>query len=133
MSDSHPSLKMALMKKPFFKFIISGGLNTIATYLVYLLLLTITNYQISYTVSYIAGIILSYYLNKKFVFKTKNSLKTFLIYPLVYLSQYLLGFFLTWFWIEILKLNPIYSPIIVVALSLPVTFLLSRFVFTKLS
>jgi len=133
MSDSRSLLKMDLLNKPFTKFIISGGINTIATYLVYLLLLTITNYQISYTVSYIIGILLSYYLNKNFVFKAQRSMKTFLVYPLVYLAQYLLGFFITWFWIETLKLSPIYSPIIVVAFSLPITFLLSRFVFTKLS
>lgn len=124
---------MVTIKKPFFKFIISGGLNTATTYIVYILLLTFVNYKISYTISYITGIIFSYYLNKNFVFKAKNSIKSFLIYPLVYLFQYLLGFLLTWVWVEILKANPIYAPIIVVLLSMPVTFLLSRIIFTKLS
>ncbi|EFH9192606.1 GtrA family protein [Escherichia coli] len=124
---------MIIIKKPFFKFIISGGLNTATTYIVYILLLMFVNYKISYTISYITGIIFSYYLNKNFVFKAKNSIKSFLIYPLVYLFQYLLGFLLTWVWVEILKANPIHAPIIVVLLSMPVTFLLSRIIFTKLS
>ena len=60
-----------LTNKEFARFIVSGGLNTFVTYLIYLGLLFILDYRVSYTISYIFGIFISYWLNVKFVFHEK--------------------------------------------------------------
>src|SRR5262245_8344915 len=90
------------------RFIIAGGVNTLVTYLAYLLLLPFLGYALAYTVTYIAGIFLAYYLSARFVFCRPLQWRHAIQYPLVYLLQYALGITLTTALIEGLHLNPEY-------------------------
>ena len=45
------------LKNKFLKFIGAGVINTIASYLVYLLLVLFLNYQVSYAIAFVFGII----------------------------------------------------------------------------
>ncbi|MNI85331.1 GtrA-like protein [compost metagenome] len=116
------------MNKEFFKFIISGVLNTIATYLIYLLLLVFLEYSLAYTVSYLSGIFISYCLNTLFVFKEKISLKTFLKYPIVYVVQYVINLIMIFILVEHLGFSEQIVPLIVVVTTIPITFLLSKII-----
>jgi putative flippase GtrA len=113
----------------FFRFILSGGLNTAITYGIYLFLLQQTSYQISYSIAYVSGIAISYLLNRAFVFQGHRGLRSILLFPLVYLTQYGFGMLVLWLWIEIAGLSDKLAPLVVVAVTLPVTYILSRFVF----
>jgi putative flippase GtrA len=113
----------------FFRFILSGGLNTAITYAIYLLLLQQISYQISYTVAYVSGIVISYILNRAFVFRGHRGLRSILLFPLVYVAQYGFGMLILWLWIDMAKLNDKVAPLIVVAVTLPLTYVFSRFVF----
>ena len=121
----------ASLKRPFFKFLISGGFNTLVTYGLYRIFLLCFDYQISYTIAYVAGIILSFILNRFFVFQQAVSTAAAFSWPLVYVAQYLFGMAVSWLWVGYFSLSDEYSPIIVVMLSVPLTFFLSHFVFTK--
>lgn len=119
------------LKNKFLKFIGAGVINTIASYLVYLLLVLFFNYQISYAIAFIFGIILSFVLNTKYVFEVEQTLKKFILFPLVYLIQYLLGAFMMNFIIEILVINKFFAPLIVTVCLLPVSYLLSKKILIK--
>lgn len=126
--SDHPTLLIKLMNKEFFKFVISGGINTAATYIVYLLLIVFLNYSLSYSVSYIIGVLLSYYLNSVFVFKESISLRKFFKFPMVYLVQYLINLLMLHLLVEYLNLSVQIVPLIVIVITIPITYLLSKII-----
>lgn len=113
------------------RFLMSGGFNTALTYGMYLVFLTFLPYQPSYTLSYIAGIVLAYVLNRFFVFKSHQGVKSAVLMPLIYLTQYLLSLIVLWFWVDQLELDSRLGPLTAIILTLPLTFLLSKFAFKK--
>ncbi|WP_285373334.1 GtrA family protein [Pseudomonas sp. lyk4-TYG-107] len=115
----------------FARFLASGAFNTLATYALYLMLLNIINYKASYTITYIFGIFLSYFLNRHFVFKSTTGSRSILLYPLVYLAQYLASMGILWLWIDHLHFNEKVAPLIAVIITIPLTYLLSKAIFTK--
>ena len=116
-------------KYRFMRFLCTGGINTAVTYVIYLLLLKVFNYQLSYTIAYVTGIAIAYFLNKIFVFTSHQGWKTVMLYPFVYAAQYLFGMFVMWFAVSSLGLNVALAPLVVVVLSIPLTYWLSSFVF----
>ncbi|MEK3865997.1 MULTISPECIES: GtrA family protein [Paenibacillus] len=124
----HPTLLTKLLNKQFLKFVISGGINTLFTYLVYLLLLQVLSYSMSYTISYISGIFLSYYLNTIFVFKEKVTFRKFLKFPVVYLVQYLINLLMLFVLVEYLNLSKQIVPLIVIVVTIPITYTLSKLI-----
>ncbi|WP_405104644.1 GtrA family protein [Paenibacillus sp. FSL K6-1217] len=126
--SGRPTLLTKLLNKEFLKFVVSGGINTLTTYLMYLLLLLFLNYSLSYTVSYVSGIFLSYYLNTVFVFKEKMSIEKFLKFPIVYLIQYFINLLMLYILVEHLHLSTKIVPLIVVVVTIPVTFVLSKLI-----
>jgi len=115
----------------FIKFIGVGGLNTIITYLFYLLLLPLFDYTISYTITYIFGIGFSYWLNLKFVFYENSSVRKIIIFPLVYVIQYIIGIAVLYFAVDYFKLPKELGPLLIIVLTIPVTFILSKKILTK--
>lgn len=117
--------------RTFFRFLMSGALNTAVTFGLYFALETIITYQAAYLTSYIFGIIFSYYINTKFVFKTKRSIRTFMRFPLVYVFQYIFGAILLELLVKKLGAPSSFAPLLVVVITLPATYLLSRFALAK--
>lgn len=116
---------------PFIKFIIAGGVNTLVSYVFYLFLLMYFGHKTSYSLAYLIGILLSFLLNKFFVFQSRAGLKVFAAFPFIYFFQYLFGLFVVWVWGDFLYFNVYFSPLVATILSLPITYLLSRFLFAK--
>jgi len=125
--DRH-TLWMKITNKVFLKYVLSGGINTISTYIIYLLLLKVTNYNVSYSISYVSGIFLSYYLNSVFVFKEQISIRKFIKYPIVYVVQYVVNLILINILIRYFGLSSSLVPIIVIILTIPITFTLSKII-----
>jgi putative flippase GtrA len=96
----------------------------------FLLLFMAMPYFAAYTLSYCAGIILSYFLNVHFVFRTRPSLAGFLKFPFVYLIQYGLGALALWLLVGA-GLDPRLAMAGVIVITIPVTFLASRFILKK--
>lgn len=116
----------------FYRFIIIGFFNTFSGYAIYLVLVNLFfNHINSYIISYIVGIVISYFLNSSFVFKVQPKFSTFLVFPLVYIIQFILGFAGIYFLIDILAINKNIAPLIIIVFTLPIGFLLSRKVFKK--
>lgn len=116
------------MNKEFLRFVFVGGINTGATYIFYLVLLIFFDYSVSYTISYVAGILISFYLNTFFVFKEKVSFKKFLQFPLVYLVQYLINLLMILVFVELFNVSKQIVPLIVIVITIPITFVLSKLI-----
>ena len=116
------------MRYEFLRFLLVGATNTLFSYLLYLLLLTFLNYLPAYSITYWAGIVLSYFLNVHFVFKKRVSLASFLKFPAVYVIQYALGAVMLWMLVGSVGISPAFAMIGVIVITIPVTFLASRFI-----
>lgn len=127
----HRILLTKFINKPVIRFAISGSINTCVTYLAYLMLLSFWEYKISYTISYIFGIFLSYYLSTVFVFQEKITFLKFLKFPVVYLVQYIINLIFIFLLVDIWGLPTTLMPIIVTIISLPVTFILTKIIVTS--
>jgi putative flippase GtrA len=115
-----------LIPAEFGRFLIAGAVNTFATYVLYLLLLGSIGYLFAYSVAYVVGIVLSYWLNALFVFRAGAAVSTFVRYPLVYVVQYLLGAAVLWICVEWLGVPREIGLAFSIALTVPVTYLASK-------
>lgn len=115
----------------FARFLLVGATNTVFSYVLYLLLLALMPYLYAYSMSYAAGVVLSYVLNSRFVFRQSLSLAKFLQFPAVYVIQYALGATLLWLLVGQVSLSPELAMLAVVVLTIPVTFLVSRFILKR--
>lgn len=115
------------MRHEFVRFLLVGAANTIFSYLLFLMLLAFLGYLPAYSIAYCSGIIFSYFLNMHFVFKKLVSLVSFLKFPVVYIIQYALGVVILWLLVGKINISPALAMIGVIIVTLPVTFLLSRF------
>jgi putative flippase GtrA len=119
---------MRSIDREFGRFIVCGAVNTVVTYCAYLACLLVLPYLAAYTVTYVAGIFLSYYLTARFVFRQPLSLGRAFQFPVVYVVQYTLGMCLLYLLVKALGMSEKLAPILVILLTLPVTFLLSRLI-----
>jgi len=124
-----PAVRHKGLIATFGRFLLSGGFNTVLTYALYLLLLRFLSYRVSYTAAFCAGIALAYCLNRFFVFGTHAGVSTVALFPMVYLVQYLVGLGVVSAWVEILGWSASLAPIAAIILTIPVTFVLSRWIF----
>lgn len=108
------------------KFVIGGVINTAFTFFLYLISQIILPYQVAYAVAFAVGIVFSYWFNAIIVFKTHISWKGFFAFPLVYLVQYLISAMLLGFFVERVGVPQRFAPLIVIALTIPITFVLTR-------
>lgn len=113
------------------RFVIAGALNTGATYLLYLVLVRAMPYVAAYTVSYLAGIAIGYALNVWWVFRTRASVQSASVYPLAYVANYLLGVGLLWMFVQQFGAPAAVAPLLVLPISVPLMYLMSRFIFRK--
>ncbi|MEB1605755.1 GtrA family protein [Xanthomonas campestris pv. campestris] len=83
-------------------------------------------YQWAYLISYCAGILLSYFLNTRYVFRTQHTWLRFAIFPLIYVVVYALGALTLKFCVDHLRVPATLGPLLSIAVTLPVSFVLTR-------
>lgn len=113
------------------RFSIVGVLITVIHYAVYWLLQLVINVNIAWTAGYIVGFVVNYYLSARYIFREKATAQNGAGFGGAHLVNYflqmgLLNFFLWLGW------SAECAPVGVYAISIPVNFLLVRFVFKKL-
>lgn len=107
-------------------FLVAGVVNTGITLVLYWCLLLVLPYQLAYTLTYVAGIGLAYWLNTRFVFRVAPSVRTAAAYPAVYVVGYLTGLGALHFCAEILGWPHAVGIFVSILATIPVTFLLTR-------
>lgn len=120
-----------LLTGSFGRFLASGGFNTLATYLLYLALLPWLKYRVSYTIAYATGIGLAYLMNRYLVFRRPGGRAGPLLVALIYGGQYLFSLALVVVWVRWLRGPVALAPLFAVAVTLPLTYLLNRRVFSE--
>jgi putative flippase GtrA len=113
------------------RFILAGGLNTAITLALYLALLAFLPHPVAYTLTFVAGVVISYQLNLTFVFRSSGGVRTMLLFPMVYLSQYLVGLLVVLVWVDLLGLPAALASLAAVIVTLPITYGLLRWVFVS--
>ena len=92
------------------------------------MLLRFLPYYMSYSISFIIGIGISYLLNRYFVFSSPGR-KRALLYPAIYLLQYLFGLMIVFLWIDLLQFNINLAPLASLIVTIPMTFILTKWIF----
>lgn len=110
------------------KFVGVGAINTGLTYLLYLGLMLFVSYQIAYAIAFVAGILIAYVLNTRYVFKVNQSVKKLLLFPLVYLIQYVCGAAMMHVWVAKLSINASVAPLLTTVTLLPLTYALTKII-----
>lgn len=87
-------------------------------------------YRLAYSISFFVGIGVGYLINAFWVFDKAPTAKSALAYPAIYFVQYLIGLVFLAVLVEILSTPEGIAPLIVVAVTLPVVFLLTKFIFS---
>lgn len=117
--------------REFARFLITGAINTAASYGVYCLLLPIMHYLLAYAAAYAFGIALSYALMTRFVFRAPAKWSTVLRFPLVYVVQFCLGSALLYWLVDAMAMRASLAAAIAIVVVIPVTFLVARYVFRR--
>ena len=119
------------MSNKFVRFLLVGATNTLISYFLFLFLLSFMRYLPAYSIAYCAGIILSYFLNAFFVFRKQTSLRSFLIFPAVYVIQYVSGASILWFLVGNVYLAPPIAIFVTMGSAIPIAYLTSCFIFNN--
>jgi putative flippase GtrA len=114
--------------RSFARFVVAGGINTAASYALFVALELVLPYVAAYAIAYVAGIVLSYLLNTGLVFRVPRRWSTFLRFPLVYVVQFLLGSGVIIALVEGFAMSPRMAALLALVATVPVTFLAARFV-----
>lgn len=115
-------------KQQWLRFILGGIANTAITYGIYRFFANFVDYQWAYLISYAVGIVFSYGFNALTVFRVQLSWKGLLVYPLVYVIQYVVSAFALRILVGKLYISMELAPLIVIVAMLPVTFIMSRLI-----
>lgn len=110
----------------FLRFIVSGAINTGLTYALYLMLLPLLGYLAAYSMAYVIGILLSYWLNSAFVFRQPMSWRGLVRFPIVYIVQYLCTAMLLWLFVDRIGVSERVALLGAIAVTVPVTFVAAR-------
>ncbi|MBB3813597.1 putative flippase GtrA [Xanthomonas arboricola] len=108
------------------RFLLGGALNTGLTLVLYWVLLRFMHYQWAYLASFCAGILLSYLINTRYVFRAEHSWLKFAAFPLIYLVTYALGALALKLSVGHLGVPAAVGPLISIVVTLPVSFILSK-------
>ncbi len=110
----------------FARFVLTGGINTAASFVAYLALLRVLSPGQAYTLAYALGIGVSYLLNSALVFNVPVSAGRAMRFPLAYAVQYLYGLLLLHVLTSTMHVSNELAMVVVIATSVPLAFFLTR-------
>ena len=110
--------------KKLIKYSIVGIINTIITYPSFILLSNIIDYTLAIIIIFPLGVLLSYFLNKKFVF-TKEKANMFVFF-LVMTTMFFINFLTTWILVEFGNIIKEISQGLAICISFFVHYLLNK-------
>lgn len=128
MTDAAPRVEVARANttREFLLFAFTRAVFALISYGCYLLVLLWFRYEVAYVASYVVGIAIAYYGSAVLVFKEPMRARSALLFPLVYVVQFLVGFVLIWLAVETLHIPEWLALGFSVLITLPLTFVLSR-------
>lgn len=117
-------------RNEIFRFVVTGVLATVIHYGIYYVLLNFINTSIAFTIGYFLSFIFNYYMSARFTFRKKTSAKNGVGFLGAHLFNYLLQVTLLNVFLY-LGVPKAIAPFPVYAISIPVNFIVVRFVFNR--
>lgn len=118
--------------KKFLKYSIVGIVNTIITYPAFIFLSNIVDYTFAIIIIFPLGVLLSYFLNKKFVFNKEKG--NMLVFFVIMTTMFITNFSITWILVEFGNIIKEISQGIAIVVAFIVHYLLNKkFSFKKFS
>ncbi|WP_368410284.1 flippase GtxA [Staphylococcus aureus] len=123
-------MKLTQTHAEILKFIIVGGINTLNYYVVYLLLLKLLHieYMISHITGFLVAFVISYYLNCYFVYRVKPTWRKFISFPITQIVNVSLQTVLLYVFVSWLNLPEEIAPFAGLIITIPITFILSKWI-----
>ena len=123
-------MKLTQTHAEILKFMIVGGINTLNYYVVYLLLLKLLHieYMISHITGFIVAFVISYYLNCYFVYRVKPTWRKFISFPITQIVNISLQTVLLYVFVSWLNLPAEIAPFAGLIITIPITFILSKWI-----
>ncbi len=114
-----------------FRFSLVGVINTTAYYCLYLLFHAVFPYLVAHTCAFVIAMIGSYFLNCYFTFKTAPSRRSFLLFPLSNLSNFLITTVGLYVLVNEVGLDSRWAALPAAAIAIPITFVVAQFALTS--
>ena len=111
------------------RFIILGLINTMLTYILYLIFLFLLPYIWAFSITYLFWLANSYFFSSYWVFKKKIAIKSAMIFTIYSLSNYLINIMALWFFINLIGFSETIAPLITISLLTPVFYFMSKKIF----
>lgn len=128
-------LKLYYKYDEIINYLIAGGLTTFISISSYFLLrFIINNYYINTTISWIIAVIFAFFINRSFVFKSKNNNKPieFIKFTGSRITTLLIELLLMFIFVKLLKINDMVVKIFVQIIIIVLNYVISKlFVFKK--
>lgn len=123
-------MKLTQTHAEILKFIIVGGINTLNYYVVYLLLLKLLHieYMISHITGFLVAFVISCYLNCYFVYRVKPTWRKFISFPITQIVNVSLQTVLLYVFVSWLNLPAEIAPFAGLVITIPITFVLSKWI-----
>lgn len=117
--------------KQFLGFSMVGVINMVLSYSIYAILIRFNvHHQIANQIAFWLSVINGFVLNKNVVFKSTKSQKIkseSIKYTAVYGFNWILGIFLLYLYIDVLKINSYFAPLISIPITIPMNYALNKF------
>jgi putative flippase GtrA len=110
----------------FARFLLVGGANTAASYVIYLVLLLGIDYRIAYTVAFVAGLVGGYLMHARFVFDARPAVRSVAAYLATYAAMYLASLFVLYLTVARFGIPKPLGMLAAIAVTVPMSFLLLR-------
>jgi putative flippase GtrA len=112
------------------RFGVVGVLNTGVYFGLYLLFRNISHYLVAHAAAFLGAMVVSYFLNCYFTFRTRPTLRKFLLFPLSNATNFVIQTGGLYLLVDVFGMNERYAPLPAAAVAIPVTFLVAQLVLT---
>lgn len=109
-------------------FAIIGFVNTTTYYTLYLLIHLFARYLVAHVCAFVLAMISSYFLNTYFTFRTRPTVRTFLLFPLSNLANFVVTTLGLRILVGHVGMNATIAPVPVAVISIPITYLLAHYI-----
>ncbi|MDI2030013.1 GtrA family protein [Saccharopolyspora sp. TS4A08] len=108
-----------------------GLINTLVYYAAYLLLRGAFPYLIAHLMAMVPAVIVSYFLNCRFTFRTRPSMRKFLLFPLTNITNFAGVTVFLYLLVEFFGMDQRTAPLLATVLAVPATFAVTQLVLTR--
>ena len=113
------------------RYLVGGTVTTVLSLSLYYVLQLVMPYQVAYAIAFVVGVAIAYCINVFYVFRAQHTPAKAMAFPLVYLTQYVIGALLLAVLVEWLGVPQEIAPLPVALATIPVSFLLAGLIVKK--